>query len=258
MRFCIKVSVHAFQRVVGVWGETPKVFSGGKMKYSKIKKAAFVDRPNRFVAHVTVDGKEETVHVKNTGRCKELLTPNATVILEESSNPNRKTKYSLIAVYKGDKLINMDSQSPNAAAFEAIESGIIKEIGKCDYIKREVKYSNSRFDIYYEKGETKGFIEVKGVTLEQDGMTFFPDAPTERGRKHIYELIKAKNEGYEASILFVIQMNGVKSFSPNTKTDPKFAQALMEARNCGVNILAYDCIITENEMITDSPVDVIL
>ena len=199
------------------------------MKYSKIKKAAFVDRPNRFVAHVTVDGKEETVHVKNTGRCKELLTPNTTVILEESSNPNRKTKYSLIAVYKGDKLINMDSQSPNAAAFEAVESGIIKEIGKCDYIKREVKYSNSRFDIYYE-----------------------------RGRKHIYELIKAKNEGYEASILFVIQMKGVKSFSPNTKTDPKLAQALTEARNCGVNILAYDCIVTENEMITDSPVDVIL
>lgn len=228
------------------------------MKYSKIKKAAFVDRPNRFVAHVTVDGKEETVHVKNTGRCKELLTPNATVILEESDNPNRKTKYSLIAVYKGDKLINMDSQSPNAAAFEAVESGIIKEIGKCDYIKREVKYSNSRFDIYYKKGETKGFIEVKGVTLEHDGMTFFPDAPTERGRKHIYELIKAKKEGYETSILFVIQMKGVKGFSPNTKTDPKLAEALKEAENNGVNILAYDCLVTENEMIIDSPVDVIL
>jgi len=228
------------------------------MKYSDIKQAKFKSRPNRFVAYVDINGNEEKVHVKNTGRCKELLIPGVDVILEEGKNPDRKTKYSLIAVYKGEKLINMDSQSPNEAAFEAIKNGIIKEIGVPDFIKREVTYSKSRFDIYYEKDNIKGFVEVKGVTLENDGIVMFPDAPTQRGTRHIKELIKAKSEGYDASILFVIQMKGVTSFSPNVLTDPDFANTLKEAYEAGVNILAYDCNVTPDSMEIDNPVKVIL
>ena len=203
-----------------------------------------------------IDGNEEKVHVKNTGRCRELLLKGCRVFLEESKNSARKTKYSLVAVYKGERLINMDSQIPNYVAEEALKKGIIKEIGIPDFVKREVKYSQSRFDIYYEKDGRKGFIEVKGVTLEKNGEVLFPDAPTERGTKHIKELIKAKKEGYEAAVLFVIQMKDVSFFAPNAETDKDFSQALKNAKEEGVNILAYDCDVKEDEIVLKDKVEV--
>ena len=211
------------------------------MEYGKMMEARFLRRVNRFTAFVELNGQEEMVHVKNTGRCKELLLEGARVFLEEADNEGRKTKYSLIAVYKGDTLVNMDSQAPNQMAAEALAEGKIEEIGEVDFLKREVKYENSRFDIYYQKGEKKGFIEVKGVTLEENGIAKFPDAPTERGAKHLKELIKAKKEGYEAAVLFVIQMKGVREFCPNEERDQNFTAALREAAAAGVKILAYDC-----------------
>ena len=216
------------------------------MKYENIKEAVFIERPNRFIANVCIDGKEEKVHVKNTGRCRELLLKGCRVFLEESKNNARKTKYSLVAVYKGERLINMDLQIPNYVAEEALKKGIIKE----------VKYSQSRFDIYYEKDGRKGFIEVKGVTLEKNGEVLFPDAPTERGTKHIKELIKAKKEGYEAAVLFVIQMKDVSFFAPNAETDKDFSQALKNAKEEGVNILAYDCDVKEDEIVLKDKVEV--
>lgn len=226
------------------------------MKYENIKEAVFIERPNRFIANVCIDGNEEKVHVKNTGRCRELLLKGCRVFLEESKNSARKTKYSLVAVYKGERLINMDSQIPNYVAEEALKKGIIKEIGIPDFVKREVKYSQSRFDIYYEKDGRKGFIEVKGVTLEKNGKVLFPDAPTERGTKHIKELIKAKKEGYEAAVLFVIQMKDVSFFAPNAETDKDFSQALKNAKEEGVNILAYDCDVKEDEIVLKDKVEV--
>jgi sugar fermentation stimulation protein A len=211
------------------------------MEYGKMVEARFLRRVNRFTAFVELNGQEEMVHVKNTGRCKELLLEGARVFLEEADKEGRKTKYSLIAVYKGDVLVNMDSQAPNQMVAEALAEGKIEEIGEVDFLKREVKYENSRFDIYYQKGEKKGFIEVKGVTLEEDGIAKFPDAPTERGAKHLRELIKAKEEGYEAAVLFVIQMKGTKEFCPNEERDQNFTAALREAAAAGVKILAYDC-----------------
>lgn len=224
------------------------------MEYKNTVKGIFKNRPNRFIANVIINGKEETVHVKNTGRCKELLIEGVTVILEESDNTNRKTKYSLISVYKGEKLINMDSQSPNSVFAEALIDGKIKEIGSVDFLKREVKYNNSRFDIYYEKNNKKGFIEVKGVTLEENGVVMFPDAPTERGTKHILELIEAKKEGYDVGIAFVVQMKDVKYFTPNKERDKKFYDALYKAYKEGVNIYVYDCIVTENSITLDKKV----
>ena len=166
------------------------------MKYTPIKSAVFISRPNRFISHVLIDGKDEIVHVKNTGRCREILQEGISVILEEASNANRKTKYSLIAAYKGDVLINIDSQVPNMVVYEAIKDEKLKEFQKITKLSREVTFGNSRFDLYYECGEQKGFIEVKGVTLETDGVAMFPDAPTERGSKHVYEMIKAVEQGY--------------------------------------------------------------
>lgn len=224
------------------------------MEYKNIVKGIFKNRPNRFIANVIINGKEETVHVKNTGRCKELLIDGVTVILEESNNTNRKTKYSLISVYKGKKLINMDSQAPNSVFAEALVDGKIEEIGSVDFLKREVKYNNSRFDIYYEKNNKKGFIEVKGVTLEENGVVMFPDAPTERGTKHILELIEAKKEGYDVGIAFVVQMKDVKYFTPNKERDKKFYDALYKAYEEGVNIYLYDCIVTENSITLDKKV----
>lgn len=223
-------------------------FLGDKMVYGIIKKAVFLNRTNRFIAHVLLDGNEETVHVKNTGRCRELLINGATVILEKSKNPDRKTKYSLIAVYKNDMLINMDSQIPNGVAAEGIIKGLIPEIGKPDMLKREVSFSKSRFDIYFEKNEIRGFVEVKGVTLEKNKTAMFPDAPTKRGYKHVKELIKAKKEGYKAILLFVIQFENAAEFRPNKEMDPDFANALKEAENAGVQILAYKCRVKENEI----------
>jgi sugar fermentation stimulation protein A len=200
-----------------------------------------LSRPNRFIANVEINGKTETVHVKNTGRCRELLVPNATVFLEKSDNPLRKTQYDLVAVYKDNLLINMDSQIPNDVAFEWLKNGNL--FSKNAKIRREVTHNKSRFDFYIEDGNRKIFLEVKGCTLEQDGVALFPDAPTERGVKHIEELIDCLEEGFEAYILFVIQMKGVKVFKPNDNTHKKFGNTLRKAKKSGVNILAYDCTV---------------
>ena len=226
------------------------------MEYGKMVEARFLRRVNRFTAFVELNGQEEMVHVKNTGRCKELLLEGARVFLEEADKEGRKTKYSLIAVYKGDTLVNMDSQAPNQMAAEALAEGKIIEIGEVDFVKREVKYENSRFDLFYQKGDKKGFIEVKGVTLVEDGVAKFPDAPTERGAKHLRELIKAKEEGYEAAVLFVIQMKGVQEFRPNEERDKNFTVALKEAAKAGVKILAYDCRVQVGKVYIDQKVPV--
>lgn len=228
------------------------------MKYNTIEKATFIKRPNRFIAEVSIGGKTEVVHVKNTGRCKELLVDNATVYLEKSSNPLRKTKYDLVGVEKntdkGSILINMDSQVPNQIAFEWLpKSGLFSKKAK---IRREVTFGNSRFDLYVEDGERKAFIEVKGVTLENDGIAMFPDAPTERGVKHLNELVSCLEDGYEAYILFVVQMKGVKLFKPNDITHRAFGDALRDADKSGVNVLAYDCIVTEESIEIRNPVNV--
>lgn len=226
------------------------------MKYGEMTEARFLRRVNRFTAFVELDGQEEMVHVKNTGRCRELLIEGARVFLEKAEKAERKTKYSLIAVYKGELLVNMDSQAPNQMAAEALAAGKIKEIGEVDFLKREVKYGNSRFDLYYQKGEKEGFLEVKGVTLEEDGTALFPDAPTERGTKHLRELIQAKKEGYEAAVLFVIQMKGVKVFRPHEERDKAFAEALRAAAAAGVKILAYDCGVEIGQAWIEEPVPV--
>ena len=205
--------------------------------------AKFIDRPNRFIAHVDLNGIVETVHVKNTGRCKELLIKGVTVILEESDNESRKTKYDLIAVYKENfGLINIDSQAPNKVAKEWLES---KDY---TYIKPEYTYGNSRIDFYMEKDDRKYLMEVKGCTLERDGIGYFPDAPTERGVKHIYELIKAKEDGYEVSLAFVIQMEGVNEVLPNIETHPEFGVAIDDAKKAGVNIVFIKCRVYENRL----------
>ena len=212
------------------------------MKYANIVKGTFIERPNRFIAICQIDGKEEICHVKNTGRCRELLLNGATVYLEKSSNPNRKTQYDLVAVQKGDRLINMDSQVVNKVALEFIP----KLFSDIKYIKPEYKYGNSRFDIYVETETEKIFVEVKGVTLENDGVVRFPDAPTERGVKHLNELQKAVTEGYRACVLFVVQMSDVKYFEPNRETHPQFADALKQAKENGVIPLAFICDVTQD------------
>ena len=213
------------------------------MKYLKTLQAKFIDRPNRFIAHVDLNGIVETVHVKNTGRCKELLIKGVTVILEESDNESRKTKYDLIALYKENfGLINIDSQAPNKVAKEWLES---KDY---TYIKPEYTYGNSRIDFYMEKDDRKYLMEVKGCTLERDGIGYFPDAPTERGVKHIYELIKAKEDGYEVSLAFVIQMEGVNEVIPNIETYPEFGVAIDDAKKAGVNIVFIKCRVYENRL----------
>jgi sugar fermentation stimulation protein A len=224
------------------------------MTYKKVVEGRFISRPNRFIAKVNIDGKEHTVHVKNTGRCKELLTDNAVVFLEESDNPNRKTLYDLIAVYKGDTLINMDSQSPNKAVGEWLKSGGF--LPNPTIVKPESVYGNSRLDFYLENENEKAFVEVKGVTLEDNGVARFPDAPTERGRKHLGELIKAKNDGYKTAVVFVIQMKGCKYFEPNSTTDLPFAKELKRAKECGVEVIALDCIVTPNSMTIDKEIEV--
>ncbi len=224
------------------------------MKYDVIVKGKFIDRPNRFIANVEINGKEEVCHVKNTGRCKELLTKGAEVYLSLSGNPGRKTKYDLVAVKKGELLINMDCMAPNKATGEYLR----KVFGEKALIKPEKTYGQSRIDFYAEAKGEKWLIEVKGVTLEENGSVFFPDAPTERGVKHIYELCKAVKEGYKACILFVVQMKGVKDFSPNDKTDAEFGKALRYAHKHGVKIKAIDCIVTPQSMVLDNEVKVIL
>lgn len=224
------------------------------MKYSNIIKAKFKSRPNRFIAIVDVDGTEEICHVKNTGRCKELFVEGATVYLQKSDNPNRKTLYDLIAVQKGDRLINIDSQIVNGAALEYMPV----LFDNIRFIKPECVYGNSRFDIYLETETDKIFVEVKGVTLEKDGIAMFPDAPTERGVKHLKELQKAIAEGYKAFVLFVIQMDYISYFEPNKETHPEFAEELKNAQKNGVTVLAYNCTVTPNEIKIKDKVRVIL
>ena len=230
------------------------------MKYKKIIKGQFVSRPNRFIARVLINGVEETVHVKNTGRCKELLVDKATVYLYESDNPARKTKYDLIAVEKntpnGTLLVNMDSQVPNDVAEEWLKECYL--FSKNAVIKREFTYNKSRFDFYIEDGSRKAFLEVKGVTLENDGVCAFPDAPTDRGAKHLRGLSRAAAEGCGAYVLFVIQMGDVKYLHPNDATDPAFGIALREAAGAGVKILAVDCCVTTNTMTIGKSVPVLL
>lgn len=226
-----------------------------KMKYENMISGTFLCRPNRFIAHVEIEGKEEIVHVKNTGRCRELLPTGAKVWCHRSNNPNRKTKYDLICVQKGQRLINMDSQAPNAAVGEWLRSG---GLGNVTYIRTEVVYGNSRFDFAFEIDGKPCFMEVKGVTLENDGVCAFPDAPTSRGAKHLKELACAVQEGYRAYVLFVIQMADVKYLHPNDATDPAFSEALRQAAEAGVTVFAMDCEITPDTMILSKEVPVCL
>lgn len=214
------------------------------MKYSNVYKGTFIERPNRFIAICEIDGKEEVCHVKNTGRCRELLVTGATVYLEKSPNPNRKTQYDLVSVEKNGKLINMDSQIPNFVVAESLN----KIFNDITYVKQEYKYGNSRFDIYVETRINKIFVEVKGVTLEEDGVVRFPDSPTERGIKHLKELQKAVTEGYGACVVFLVQMQGVKYFEPNVETHLDFANELKNAYKNGVEIFVYDSVVTPDEI----------
>lgn len=217
------------------------------MQYDNVCKGKFIERPNRFIAKVEIAGVIETVHVKNTGRCKELLIPGATVYLQHFATASRKTKYDLIAVEKGELLINMDSQAPN----KVVQEWLLQEqpFGQISYLKPEYTYGKSRFDFYVEMGSRKMFIEVKGVTLEDNGVVLFPDAPTERGLKHVEELIDALQNGYEAAVIFVVQMEHAKYFTPNRKTQPAFADALKRAQEAGVSVLAYTCEVSANSLI---------
>jgi len=225
------------------------------MIYNKIAKGVFIKRPNRFIALVMIDGKEEIVHVKNTGRCKELLVPGAKVVLEDCYNkPGRKTRYSLIAVWKGDILINMDSQVPNTVVFDALNEGKLQEIKYIQHAKREVTFGKSRYDIYFETQEEKGFIEVKGVTLEDNGVAMFPDAPTERGTKHTLEMIEAVRQGYRGIIFFLVQMKGPKLFRLNWEMDRNFSESVKLARENGVEILAYDSTVLDDRIDIDKSI----
>ena len=227
------------------------------MKYQKIKTGTFLVRKNRFVAEIELDGERVLCHVKNTGRCRELFVPGVKVILQECDNPSRKTRYDLIAVYKNGHLINVDSQVTNTVVEEWVkESGYFPNL---KLVRREVTYGASRFDLYVEYGEQKkAFIEVKGVTLEEDGIARFPDAPTLRGLKHVEELIACQKDGYEAYLFFVVQMKHIRHVEPNWKTHPEFGNALQKAADAGVHLLAYDCLMTENSIQADLPLPVIL
>lgn len=216
------------------------------MKYDNVKKAVFVNRINRFCSNIEIDGKTQLCHVKNTGRLCELLVKGAVCFVQEHDNPDRKTKYSLVAVQKGQETVNIDSTAPNKVFYEWVRDGHF-----CDgvtLIKPEKTYGNSRFDCYIEAGDRKMYVEVKGVTLEKNGTALFPDAPTQRGVKHLRELCRCVNNGFDAYIVFVIQMKGINEFSPNTETHKEFANALCECRDRGVNILALDCDVTPDTL----------
>lgn len=239
------------------WEDRPvKWEKRNRMKYERIKRATFLERPNRFIAYADIAGKQETIHVKNTGRCAELLVPEAEIFVQESDNPERKTKWDLIGVRKGERLINMDSQIPNKVVGEWLSAGNLFSAGAS--VRPETVYGNSRFDFYVEEGESRAFIEVKGVTLEEEGVVRFPDAPSERAVKHVEELIWAKKEGYDAYVFLVIQMKGVRYFTPNIDTQPEFAEVLKKAKAAGVRILAYDCKVTEDSIQIDEEVPVVL
>ena len=225
------------------------------MRYGKILAARFLRRPNRFVAEVELEGRTEAVHVKNTGRCRELLVPGARVYLTPGENPARKTAWDLIAVEKGPLLINMDAQAPNRVFGEWAAAGHF--VPGLTLLRPETTWGRSRFDFYWEAGpERRGFVEVKGVTLEQDGVAAFPDAPTERGVRHLEELSAARREGYECAVCFVIQMKGPTRFRPNEATHPAFGAALRAAAEAGVDVLAYDCRVTPDQLWLDAPVPI--
>ena len=247
------------------------------MTYEHIVAGTFVSRPNRFIAHVKTGNRTVVCHVKNTGRCRELLIPGVTVILEfhpDAVLSGRKTEYDLIGVYKNGLLINMDSQAPNKAAWEWLVSlGGGQYTEKNHYplgsyvpfdIRREATHGDSRFDLAFSlrnrdtKAVSPAFMEVKGVTLEENGPALFPDAPTKRGIKHLKGLIRAHEEGYEAYVLFVIQMKGILGFTPNDITHPAFGETLRQAREAGVHVLAYDCLVNPDTMTVASPVKVCL
>lgn len=225
------------------------------MQYSDIHKAVFLERPNRFIAHCTVDGMLETVHVKNTGRCRELLVPGATVYLEKSSNPNRKTAYDLVTVETPFGLVNMDAAAPNQVAGELLRAGAI--LSSPTLVRPEVRFGASRLDFYAENDRQQLFVEVKGVTLRQGEWAVFPDAPTVRGAKHMGELVQAVAQGYRAMALLIVQMGGCTAFRPNRETDPAFCRALRDARAAGVEVRAVDCRVTPNTVTANRelPVD---
>lgn len=216
------------------------------MLYSNIQQGYFLSRPNRFIAHVEINGVTEICHVKNTGRCRELLTERAVAYVQQHDDSKRKTKYSLIAVRKGNLLINMDSQAPNKAVAEWLTEK--QPFGEIRVMKPECRHGNSRFDFYVETEKRKIFIEVKGVTLENDGIAMFPDAPTARGVKHLQELTDCMQQGYEAAAIFVIQFTGAKLFRPNYATHPEFAKALRAAQAAGVQVMALECTVTPESM----------
>ena len=219
----------------------------------------FTRRPNRFQGYVLIDGMEELVHVPNTGRCKEILIPGCRVLLRAEDGANRKTRFSLIAGYKGNKLINIDSQAPNKIVEEALNNKKIEGLEKYNKVCREKTFGKSRFDFKLSNDQgDEYYLEVKGVTLEENGHSRFPDAPTERGRKHLLELIDVINTKKGAGVIFVIQMEGINSFSPNDETDKSFGDALRFAKENGVDIFAYSCKVTEKSIELDKPVDIIL
>lgn len=226
------------------------------MRYQNVRAAKFIDRPNRFIAHVELDGKTETVHVKNTGRCRELLVPGCTVYLERGTNPGRKTAYDLIAVEKGSLLINMDAQAPNRVFAEwAAAGGFLPDVTA---VRPEYRYGESRLDFCLETPGGLHLVEVKGVTLEENGNARFPDAPTERGVRHIRELQRAAESGLDAALFFVIQIKDIRSVTPNDATHPAFGEALREAAAQGVRVLAYDCDVTPDSLSIRKEVPVIL
>lgn len=226
------------------------------MRYENILPARFISRPNRFVAHVELNGVDTVCHVKNTGRCRELLLPGAEVYIQRAAGPARKTAYDLIAVRKGDRLVNIDSQAPNQAFREFVQSGAF--MPGLTLIKPECRFGSSRFDFYLESNTARAFVEVKGVTLERSGEVLFPDAPTLRGARHLKELIDCRRQGCAAYAVFVIQMEDVKCFRPNEETDPQFAENLRQAAGAGVQILAYDCTVSPDRMIIAGRVPVLL
>lgn len=224
------------------------------MKYENMVEAAFLRRPNRFIAYIELDGQEQICHVKNTGRCRELLTPGARIIVQRAANPARKTPYDLISVWKGEKLINMDAAAPNAVFAEFLAQGGLGFVP--EFIKPECVHGNSRFDFYFEHNGRKAFAEIKGVTLESGGIASFPDAPTARGIKHLEGLARCVQEGYEAYAVFIVQMKGVRLFRPAAEIHPDFAKALEDAKAAGVNILCFDCLVGFDTLDIDSPLEV--
>lgn len=225
------------------------------MIYERVKEAVFLARPNRFIAQVELEGREETIHVKNTGRCGEILIPGTQVWVQESDNPNRKTKYDLITARKGSRLINIDSQAPNKLFREFAESGGFPE--KFDTLRPEYKWGSSRFDFLLTSGEKKTLVEVKGVTLEFDGRAYFPDAPTERGTRHLRELAEASRQGLGACVCFIVQMEDILSVQANFTTDPDFGNALKAAADAGVRLMAVGCNVTETTVTPNKLIEVL-